>query len=382
MKPKSRSYNQAQLKTLSDALCDNIDGLLDHFGVEYKRVTKMITMCCPIHDGDNASAFNLYPEGDTYRGNWKCRSQKCEEIFKSSVLGLIRGILSKQEYGWSREGDTTCSFDETVKFAEKFLNQDLSTIKVDHKHIEKTNFVNTIRHLATEKPPTTQRISRLSARQALNIPSPYFLNRGFSKEILEKYDVGDCQSPSKEMSNRAVVPVYTEDHKYLSGCTGRSIFEKCDTCKTHHEASTSCPETSASWKHSKWKHNFSFKSQEHLYNYWFAKTFIKQHRYAIIVESPGNVWRLEESGIHNSVALFGSSLADKQKLLLDISGAMSLVLMMDNDQAGQIAAGLIKNKCLKTYNVFNIELNHADIASMSIDQIHLEIKPILEKLDI
>ncbi|NDC71851.1 MAG: hypothetical protein EBZ62_00150, partial [Sphingobacteriia bacterium] len=38
---------------------------------------------------------------------------------------------------------------------------------------------------------------------------------------------------------------------------------------------------------------------------------LKSHT-AIIVESPGNVWRLEENGIHNSVALFGSSLSDRQ----------------------------------------------------------------------
>ena len=177
------------------------------------------------------------------------------------------------------------------------------------------------------------------------------------------------------MSNRAVVPVYTEDHKYLSGCTGRSIFEKCDTCKTHHEASTSCPETSASWKHSKWKHNFSFKSQEHLYNYWFAKEFILDSKTAIIVESPGNVWRLEESGIHNSVALFGSSLGQRQKMLLDISGAMNIITIMDNDSAGQEAANQINIKCGRTYNIKNITINYNDIAEMTIDQIKNEIIP-------
>ena len=67
------------------------------------------------------------------------------------------------------------------------------------------------------------------------------------------------------------------------------------------------------WIHSKWRHNKDFKTQEHLYNMWFAKEFIQSTRTAIIVESPGNVWRLEEAGIHNSVAIFGTNLSIKQK---------------------------------------------------------------------
>ena len=50
----------------------------------------------------------------------------------------------------------------------------------------------------------------------------------------------------------------------------------------------------------------------------FAKEFIKESGIVILVESPGNVWRLEEAGVHNSVAIFGSSLADRQKMILDI----------------------------------------------------------------
>jgi 5S rRNA maturation endonuclease (ribonuclease M5) len=380
MNKKYRSYNQHKLKILSDKVCDEIDTLLSHFGIEYKRLSKMIVMSCPIHGGDNQSALNLYPDGDTYRGNWKCRTHHCEEIFKSSIIGFIRGIISNQQYGWTKDGDSVCSFDDALKFAQNFLKQDLSDIKIDKKHIEKTNFVNTVSYINNKTDIVGPKIGHNQIRKSLQIPSKYFLDRGFSDTILEKYDVGDCVISGKEMVNRAVVPVYDMDNKYMVGCTGRSVFEKCKECNYHHQKDQPCPKDRESWLMSKWRHNKDFKTQEHLYNFWFAKEYIQKLKTAIIVESPGNVWRLEEAGIHNSVAIFGSSLSDKQKMLLDISGALSLVLIMDNDDAGKKAVENIKAKCNKTYNIFPISIQYDDVASMTIDQIKHEIIPQINKL--
>jgi 5S rRNA maturation endonuclease (ribonuclease M5) len=382
MKKKFHSYNQQKLKILSDRLCDEIEPLLSYFGIEFKTLPKMITMSCPIHGGDNPSALNLYPEGDRYRGNWKCRTHQCEEIFKSSILGFIRGIISHQEHNWRVNGDDTCSFAEALAFAQKFINQNLDDIKIDKRHQEKSNFVNTVNYINEKKSTiVTHKVARPQVRKALNIPSQYFLNRGYTPEILSKYDVGDCLISTKEMFNRAVVPVYDISNSYMVGCTGRSTFEKCLKCKTHHSADN-CPKDSELWLNSKWRHSKDFKTQEHLYNYGFAKEYISKMNYAIIVESPGNVWRLEEAGIHNSLAVFGSSLSDKQKILLDISGALSLLLLMDNDEAGTKAVEMIKKKCNKTYNIFTLNITYDDIGCMTIDQIQSDIIPQIEKLSL
>jgi DNA primase len=95
----------------------------------------------------------------------------------------------------------------------------------------------------------------------------------------------------------------------------------------------------------------------------------------ILVESPGNVWRLEEAGIHNSVAIFGSSLSDRQKMILDTSGAMTIITIMDNDDAGQKASQLISDKCSKTYNIVHAKINYPDVACMTVDQIKTELYP-------
>ena len=360
MKMKYRSYNQNQLKALSDLVCDDIERLLEVFMIEeYRMLDNMIIMSCPIHGGDNSSAFNLYHTGDSYRGNWKCRTHQCEEIFKSSIIGFIRGCLSKNKYNWNKSGDRMVSFNDAVDFAAQFSNNKLSDIKVSRKDKEKHSFVNAVKYISDKNTAAPQTgITRSTVTRALKIPSEYFISRNFDPKTLSKYDVGDCLSDGKEMTNRAVVPIYDLEHKYMIGCSGRAI----DGTKP------------------KWKHSSGFKAENCLYNYWYAKDYIKSSGIVILVESPGNVWRLEEAGIHNSVAIFGASLADKQKMILDISGAMTIITIMDNDEAGQKAAIQIFNKCNRTYNVKNICINHEDIGEMTSEEIKIELLPRIVEL--
>jgi 5S rRNA maturation endonuclease (ribonuclease M5) len=377
---KSHLNDQAKLKIVCDEVCDSIETLLDSFGLDYKFNNKMITMPCPIHGGDNASALNLYPEGDSYRGNWKCRTHNCEKVFKGSVIGFIRGVISNQKYNWKESGDETCSFKEAVQYATSFINKDLSSIKISRKDREKKQFTAVVGYLNKEQTKSLSKVTRQHIIKSLNIPAQYYLDRQYSTDILIKYDVGMCEKEGKEMYNRIVVPIYDNDHQYMVGCTGRSTYEKCTLCKGFHNQSNSCPDKDDVWKFSKWKHNADFKSQNHLYNFWFAKEHILKSGTAIIVESPGNVWRLEENGIHNSVAMFGSSLSDRQKILLDSSGAMSLIILTDNDEAGRKAADQIKHKCQNTYRIFIPPISASDVGEMTSEQINNEIKTYLERI--
>lgn len=382
MKKSSRSVDQSKLKILCDIACDDIDSLLEFFNIEFKNNGKMITMSCPIHGGDNPSAINLYPEGDTYRGNWKCRTHNCEKYFKSSIIGFVRGVLSHQKYNWEKSGDRFVSFQDALDFLTKFTNKDLSSIKVSNSDRNKQSFTSVINYVNNKESQTESKITRNQVIKSLDIPAKYFLDRGYSSEILAKYDVGLCSNPKKPMYCRAVVPIYDNDHKYLIGSSGRSIFPVCKNCKSYHDPEKSCPDDDVKWRYSKWKHSADFKSQNALYNFWFAKEHILNTTTAIIVESPGNVWRLEESGIHNSVGIFGSSLSDRQKVLLDSSGAMNLVILTDNDEAGRKASEQIKEKCQNTYRIYTPNIKASDVGEMSIEEINTEIKPLLEKIQL
>jgi 5S rRNA maturation endonuclease (ribonuclease M5) len=293
---------------------------------------------------------------------------------------LIRGIISHQKYDWQKPGDPSCSFAEAMDYAQRFLNTDLSQIKIS-KHIkEKNNFTNSIGYINTKIPTVSSAITREHIIKNISIPASYYISRNYSTDILNKYDVGLCENPSKPMNNRVVVPIYDNDHKYMIGCTGRSIFEKCSSCNCFHNPKDSCPDDEKKWLFPKWKHSADFKSQNCLYNFWFAKDHIYDTGVAIIVESPGNVWRLEENNIHNSIAMFGSSLSDRQKMILDSSGAMTLIVLTDNDEAGKKAAIQIKTKCQNTYRVFIPEISKNDIGEMTSEEINNEIKEYIKKI--
>ena len=374
---RSNKNQQQKLKILCDTLCDNIEDVFDYFELDYKNNGRFYTMCCPIHGGDNPSAINIYPEGESYRGNWKCRTHNCEHVFQGSVIGFIRGLLSSKKHGWCKEGDQTCTFPETLKFCEQFTNTSIDNIKINKTQQSKHKFNTAMRSIHKKKTSDKPIVTRDVVRSSLSIPAEYYINRDYKKETMDKYDVGLCSNPQREMYNRVVVPIYDMNYETMVGCTGRSIFEKCDKCGGYHEGS--CPPVEQLYKYSKWKHNSGFKTQEYLYNFWFAKEHIKKNMSAILVESPGNVWKLEENGIHNSVGVFGTNLSNQQKLLLDSSGAMSIFTIMDNDEAGQKAADNISKICNRTYNVYNIKITSNDIADMTSDQIDTEIKNFIKE---
>jgi len=379
-KKKYHSHNQQELKIICDSLCDNITDVLSSLDLhDYRDNSKMLTMPCPIHGGDNESALNLYYEGDSYRGNWKCRTHGCEKYFKASILGFIRGVISAQRYSWNKDGDKMCSFQEVMAFANSLVSDQIQTGKVFNNIAQDKNNFSRIINNITNKPNEDSKISRQSAIKNIKIPSQYYIDRGFSSEILQKYDVGLCDNPDKPMYKRVVVPIYDDNRKYLVGCTGRSIFHQCDICGSYHDDNKQCPDKEKLWLYSKWKHSLGFKSQNHLYNYWYAKEFIYNNNYAIIVESPGNVWKLEEAGLHHSLALFGCNLSDRQKLILDSSGAMTLFVIMDNDDAGKKASIEIKEKCENTYRLFFPKISKQDIGEMTNEEINTEIKQFIEE---
>lgn len=380
---KYRSYSQEELRKLGDMICDNIETLLEMFNVDYRKTPKMIISSCPIHGGDNQSAFNAYPYGENYRGNWKCRTHHCEEIFMPSTIGMVRGLLSHKNEGWQKDGDKMVSFNDTMVFIEEFLNRDPSDV-ISFGNTEYKQFNQLVQAVKKEPEIPDNEIKKIIPRQTvrklLQIPSKYYIDRGYSAEILDKYDVGLCLTKGKEMCGRVVAPIYDNDYTTMIGCTGRSIFDKCDNCKAYHNQSYKCPDKNNQWKYSKWKHSFNFKSQACLYNYWFAKKYIQETGKVILVESPGNVWRLEENGIHNSVAMFGSNLSDKQLSLLDAAGAMTIIVLTDNDQAGKDAQKAILNKCQKTHRIFSPKITKNDVGDMTKDEIQTEIIDYLRKI--
>lgn len=366
------------MSQLNEAIVDNITQILDHFGISYREYNNRIALACPIHGSDNDESLSISLK-DNSKGIWKCWSNHCEEeiLFNGEeqrkrgkfVTSLITELLkikhSKDFTYW-----------ETIKWCSTFLNVEIT--KTDQKNLE---YVKIGRILSKERVHQVSGVTRQLIRSKLKIPSKYFIDRGFSPETLDRYDVGYCGTPKKEMYTRVVVPVYDDHYKFMVGCVGRSINKKCNLCGKYHFADKPCPSNPIEKKWAnKWINSDKFNCSNYLYNFWFAKENISKTGTVILVEGQGDVWKLEEAGYHNSLGLFGDDLNDQQKIALDSLNAFNLIIATDNDEAGINAKQKIIDKCQRYYNIYPVILPKHDVGDMTKEEIKRTFDKILEKL--
>lgn len=356
-----KNSNFYNLEDMSISVIDNIESILEHFGItEYNRYTNRISCPCPVHEGDRDEGFSILTEGV---GNWRCFTHFCHHDYTGSIIGLIRALLSKKE-------QKEVSFKDAIKWIAEYLNIERS--QPDHKNDTLLSYYT---HKRVEK-----RDSIIPKESILNleIPSPYFLKRGFSKEILQKYNVGLCMERNKQMYKRSVVPIYDENYKYIVGCTGRSIYEECKKCKQFHHLKQQCPNKPNIY--CKWKNSKGFLRDNHLYNYWFAKPFIEKSMTAIIVEGQGDVWSLEEAGIHVGLGIMGDSITSKQFELLNKTGIINLVFALDNDKAGTKSRERLYNLFCGLYNIKFLDIPKKDFGEMNRKEIKDFIRTSIKEL--
>ncbi len=381
---KRKPYNQAQLFALEKAAGLRLEDLLEYFGLEFRKAKRFYVGCCPIHGGSKKSSFNIFHSGDEIIGNWRCFSHGCHDHFHPTIIGFVRGYLSRTKYGWldKKDFDKQCPFHEAVDFLIKFTgSKDIRSLTIDYMAIEQQKFSSHMQNIyARDEPKKTLELPRETVVRSLDIPAEYFISRGFSREVLDKYDVGLCTTPGREMTMRAVAPIYNDEGDTVIGCTGRAIFDMCPICESYHNPTHECPKDYNLWKFCKWRHNYGFKGENYLYNFWFAKDHIAELNIAILVESPGNVWRLEESGIHIGLGTFGAHLTDCQRFILDRSGALALILLTDPDEAGRLAAKAIRESCGSTYSIYEPRLSERDVADNSVALVQEKLFPIINKV--
>lgn len=340
-----QSNDRKKIAAISKGLVDRVTDLLSYFGVEYEIFDNRVTFACPVHGGDNPTAVSIFTTGDSIIGNWQCFTHHCETEYKQDILGFLQGVLSST-------AEEEVSFGHTMKFACKFLESSFDNLEGYEDNI--VTFTELANKVFDKKIEHNKGISREEIRNRISIPANYYINRGFLAKTLDKFDVGLCESPRKPMSNRVVVPVYDDDHEYMIGCVGR----------------TTNPNNNPKWLNSK-----GFNSGASLYNYWHARDHILESNTAILVEGQGDVWKLDEAGIYNVVGMFGCSLSEQQRLILEKSGALKLVIMTDSDEAGELAREKISRQCERMYNIQLVDLPEKDVGDMSVDEINNHIKP-------
>jgi len=344
----TKKLTQQQISDICLNLLDRLPELLQALEIDYIEYPNRYAFPCPVHNGDNPEGCCIFTDGDTNKGNWKCWTALCEEEYTSSLFGFVRGSLSEKR-------NRKVSMNETADFCLHILDSDIDNLANHSILKDKTSKLIDIfnRSISREK----SALERDKIRDSLQIPSEYFMGRGFSPEILNEFDIGLSLKKNGPMQKRVVVPIYDEDYNYVS-YVGRAVSDDLNP---------------------KWLFPTGFKKQNILYGLNIAKDHIKKTGSVILVEGQGDVWRLHEAGYKNCVGLFGASIADDQLLLLESSGALNVIILTDSDQAGEKAYHQIMNKCSRRFNYFRPIIPTKDVGEMTLEQIEEHLKPQIER---
>jgi DNA primase len=244
------------------------------------------------------------------------------------------------------------------------------SIPEDETEVDFKEFLNIIDNFNKEVEENIVKVSREEFRKKISIAPEFYIKRGYQKSTLNKFDVGLCLDKTERYFSRVVVPIYDEAGEYVIASMARSTQPYCKLCKKYHYENRHCPRNRLEeiWGE-KWLNSSGWRRNTSLYNYWNAKKFIRESQTVVLVEGPGDVWRLDEAGIYNAVALYGMNMGPDQKVILEKSGAMKIIIAMDNDAAGLEGKKKIVQECSRMYNLEFINLKEHDIGDTGVEEI-------------
>lgn len=344
------------LNDISTTILSDIEDFFKFFEVELRETSNCYIGCCPLHENsDNNGAFVFYKE----TGIWQCHTHGCHNTFKKTPIGLIRGLLSRNKTGWRKSNDDTFSFPSTIAFVEQFIkNRPKSPINNPKRHA----FV-----ARQYKEPVYLNLDIGAYLAEHTCPSKYFLDRGYSPEVLRKFLVGDYNGSQWDLQDRVVVPILDDEMEKILAYTARWTYGKCLMCSGYHDKLHKCPDSKKSSNFIKWQHNKGFSKSSLLYNHWNLAG--RKHDEIILVEGPADVWKLEMAGHLNSLGIFGSSLMDRQAQMIRALGPKRVITIMDNDEAGAEAEKECNSKLSGFAEVINIVPEAHDVGEMLVEEI-------------
>jgi 5S rRNA maturation endonuclease (ribonuclease M5) len=298
----------------------NFEKVLTSLGVKYFKSKNLLIGPCPIHDGDNETAFNLTISGK-YAGLWFCNTMKCHEEYPG-YRNLIKQLL----------------IDKGI-YSEDYLNElaQLEIVKPDPFSILYND----------------EELESGFNKHATNIPSSFYQKKGFSPAILKEFEIGDCFSKG-EMYNRVVFPVYSIDGVYL-GCVGRTMNND----------------------YSKWKNSKDLQKSKTLYGIWKTQEEVKKKGSIVLVEGQGDFLKLYQNGVRNCAGMFSSSLCNGQIKLLFQLGVHTIILLKDNDEAGNKGFQKMKHELSEMFHIVCPEYSGKDVGVLSDEHVKFKILPLL-----
>jgi len=260
----------------------NIGSVLFAYGLDagLQRKKHLLHGPCPLHRGDNPTAFRV----DLARGLWRCFTA----CGGGDTVELVRRIEN-------------CSYAQAAR-KMLLLAQGPTPSEYQAATFSIDNSKDRVFSPFTKRVPLNPRIPFLQE------------NKKISVEIARRFDAG-VTDRSPFLRGTVAVRLHDLYGKPLGYC-GRRLE----------------PEQIARW--GKWRFPKNYPKKETLFN---AHRAISSRKNGIVVvECPWAAMRFTQAGVANAVALLGTTVSKAQVAWL--SKAPTVLLMLDGDPAGQKAA--------------------------------------------
>lgn len=330
------------LKQVKTELNRNVELIFNNLGIEYEVFGDNIYSTCPAHENsDNPRAFSFSKE----KGIWKCWTRDCQHHFGNDIFGVIRGNLSLNQ---GHEVD----FKKALRWACELLEiKKKATEPAKDPDNEFDKIVSIFSSPIKEYTP-----KKVDIDCDIQYPSKYFISRGFKKETMDFFNVGDCFDCKSKLKDRAIIPIHNDDGKVVVGMIARTIKE---------------------YRNPKFLlHPQGFDKRFFFYNYHNAINKAIEKSCLFIVEGQGDVWKLHEHGVKNVVGIFGKTISKQQEEKLLKQPITHLIILTDNDQAGRESKIQIKRQLGRSFKLTFPKMTSKDVGEMSESQ----VKEMLENL--
>lgn len=282
-----------------------------------------LRMACPIHNGDNKSAFIWRYQYHS----WTCYSHSCQELVDGN--SAFHFILAMED-GDKQRAD---------EIAQKLLGDNNDVIS--NQRMQRRRFA---RHITHDNQPAIKNM-HLSYFNYSTYPT----TRGIPRHLQRKYKIGIYRDL---YPNKVGFPIFDQRHRIV-GITLRKLHDEDVGPKWIHKPD-------------------GYKASVNLYNIHKA---ITHNGTIILTEGPIDVLKLVTCGFNNCVATFGCSISKEQIRLLKSIGAYKIVIAYDNDKAGN--KGCVKvAKMLNEYGIETFRLlleEYNDFGEMPLQSIRRKI---------
>lgn len=255
---------------------------------------------CPIHGGDNKSAFSI--NLDT--GNWRCFSHECHTGY-SDIIGLVQ--LARR-----------CNFKDSIEFIAALMGIDLGGDFGE----EATNALHKKQILDFTRAQDRRQV-KVDLSSIPNIEEeifhwmedrvPYFYEKGYTHAIQNYFEIG-FHYDYKGIP-RATIPIRDSNGRFVA-VDGRRIDSEEEPRY--------------------YMQPFGFQKGLVLYHYHKAKDYIRAYNGDLfIVEGYKACWSMIQAGILNTVACMGAGLsAEQPRILMGDLNLKRIIFVLDSDEAG------------------------------------------------